>query len=85
MTHTYISVCTLEAGGVSPTGKSDFGFGSCRECERARRGEAVWASERRFDCAARAVVRRFSVRCGGESMPGVHGLSTKNLDLTLVL
>ena len=39
-----------------PTGKS---FRFVRACERARRGEAVWASERRFDCEARAVVRRF--------------------------
>ena len=37
-----------------PTGKS---FRFVRACERARRGEAVWASERRFDCVARAVVR----------------------------
>ena len=48
----------LEVGGVSPfvkppTGKS---FRFVRACERARRGEAVWASERRFDCVARAVV-----------------------------
>ena len=39
---------------VTPTGKS---FRFVRACERARRGEAVWASERRFDCVARAVVR----------------------------
>ena len=38
----------------APTGKS---FRFVRACERARRGEAVWASERRFDCVARAVVR----------------------------
>ena len=37
-----------------PTGKS---FRFVRACERARRGEAVWASERRFDCVARAVVK----------------------------
>ena len=46
----------LEVGGVSPlvkppTGKS---FRFVRACERARRGEAVWASERRFDSAGRA-------------------------------
>ena len=41
-----------------PTGKS---FRFVRACERARRGEAVWASERRFDCVARAVVRDFSL------------------------
>ena len=46
----------LEVGGVSPTGQS---FCFVRACERARRGEAVWASERRFDCVARAVVRPF--------------------------
>ena len=49
----------LEVGGVSPfvkppTGKS---FRFVRACERARRGQAAWASERRFDCVARAVVR----------------------------
>ena len=70
---------------MSPTGKSDFGFGSCRACERARRGEAVGASERRFDCAARAVVRDFCCCCssGGRNHAGwvVH----ENLDFTLVL
>ena len=61
---------------MSPTEKS---FRFVRACELARRGEAVWASERRFDCEARAVVRRFSLLrfSGGETMPG--GLSTKNL------
>ena len=70
---------------MSPTGKSDFGFGSCRACERARRGEAVWASERRFDRAARAVVRDFCCCycCCGKTMPG--GLSTKNVVFTKVL
>ena len=57
----------LEVGGVSPTGKSDFGFGSCRACERAMRGEAVWASERRFDREARAVVRDFCCCCCSSS------------------
>ena len=38
-----------------PTGKS---FRFVRACERARRGEAVWASERRFDGVARAGGRR---------------------------
>ena len=42
-----------------PTGKS---FRFVRACERARRGEAVWASERRFDCVARAVVRAVYLR-----------------------
>ena len=56
-----VYIYILEVGGVSPfvkppTGKS---FRFVRACERARRGEAVWASERRFDCVARAVVRRF--------------------------
>ena len=41
-----------------PTGKS---FRFVRACERARRGEAVWASERRFDCEARAVGRAVCV------------------------
>ena len=41
-----------------PTGKS---FRFVRACERARRGEAVWASERRFDCVARAVGEAFYV------------------------
>ena len=67
-----------------PTGKS---FRFVRACERARRGEAVWASERRFDCEARAVVRQTGVLCfgfgfAGETMPG--GLSTKNLVLAQV-
>ena len=63
-----------------PTGKS---FRFVRACERARRGEAVWASERRFDCEARAVVRRFSLLLfGGETVPG--GLSTKNRVLAQV-
>ena len=57
--YIYIYIHILEVGGVSPfvkppTGKS---FRFVRACERARRGEAVWASERRFDCVARAVVR----------------------------
>ena len=51
-------MCIGGWGGESvvkpPTGKS---FRFVRACERARRGEAVWASERRFDCEARAVVR----------------------------
>ena len=76
-----------EVGGVSqfvkpPTGKS---FRFVRACERARRGEAVWASERRFDCAARAVVRAVYVlfcSSSGKNMPG--GLSTKNVDFTQV-
>ena len=76
----------LEVGGVSqfvkpPTGKS---FRFVRACERARRGEAVWASERRFDCVARAVVRPvYLLSFGGETMPG--GLSTKNVDFNKVL
>ena len=66
---TYIQICVyiyiyiyiyIHIGGwrgesfVTPTGKS---FRFVRACERARRGEAVWASERRFDPVARAVVR----------------------------
>ena len=68
---------------MSPTGKS---FRFVRACEWARRGEAVWASERRFDRAARAVLREntccFSSSCG-ETMPG--GLSTKHVVFTLFL
>ena len=65
-----------------PTGKS---FRFVRACERARRGEAVWASERRFDRAARAVVRAFYflLLLSGETMPG--GLSAKNIDFAKVL
>ena len=37
---------------MTPTGKS---FRFVRACERARRGEAAWASERRFDPVPRAV------------------------------
>ena len=44
---------------LTPTGKS---FRFVRACERARRGEAVWASERRFDRAARAVGEANGVR-----------------------
>ena len=65
---------------VTPTGKS---FRFVRACERARRGEAVWASERRFDCEARAVVRQKCVLFfSSETMPG--GLSTKNIVLAQV-
>ena len=63
---------------MSPTEES---FRFVRACERARRGEAVWASERRFDCEARAVVRAIYVLLlAGETVPG--GLSTKNVDFT---
>ena len=60
---------------MSPTGKS---FRFVRACERARRGEAVWASERRFDGAARAVVRAvYLLLLSGKTMPA--RLSTKNV------
>ena len=73
---------------VTPTGKS---FRFVRSCERARRGEAkpgyeaVWASERRFDCAARAVVRPvyLLLLLSGKTMRG--GLSAKNIVCTMVL
>ena len=39
-----------------PTGKS---FRFVRACERARRGEAAWASERHFDFGARGVQGQF--------------------------
>ena len=64
-----------------PTGKS---FRFVRASERARRGEAVWASERRFDCVARAVVRAvYLLLLSPQTMPG--GLSTKNVVFTQVL
>ena len=44
-------------GGESVCETANREIVSFRACERARRGEAVWASERRFDCVARAVVR----------------------------
>ena len=75
----------MEVEGLTLTVKL---FRFVRACERARRGEAVWASERRFDCEARAVVRQTGVLASsllfspGETMPG--GLSTKNLVLAQV-
>ena len=65
--------------GGSPTGKS---FRFVRACERARRGEAVWASERRFDCVARAVVRQKALLL---SPKRAGGLSAKNVDFNKVL
>ena len=58
----------LEVGGVSPTGKS---FRFVRACERARRGEAAWASERRFDSGARAVLGQKESYCcsSAETVP----------------
>ena len=53
-----------------PTGKS---FRFVRACERARRGEAVWASERRFDRAARAVGEANGLQCSGQTVPVVRG------------
>ena len=71
----------MEVEGLESTGKS---FRFVRACERARRGEAVWASERRFDPVARAVVSAVQVLLlGGETVPG--GLSTKNVDVTVVV
>ena len=53
-----------------PTGKS---FRFVRACERARRGEAVWASDRRFDPVARAVVRAvYVLLLSGEAGWVVH-------------
>ena len=64
-----------------PTGKS---FRFVRACERARRGEAVWASERRFDCEARAVWRAvYFLLLAVHIVPG--GLSTKNIEVDKVL
>ena len=56
--------------GGSPTGKS---FRFVRACERARRGEAAWASERRFDPVAGAVRGKFggfAAAVAGEIVPG---------------
>ena len=53
---------------VTPTGKS---FRFVHACERARRGDAVWASERRFDPDAGAVRGKFWPSGGcGETMLG---------------
>ena len=57
--------------GGSPTGKS---FRFVRACERARRGEAAWASERRFDSGARAVLGQkesYSAETGPGGCPRV--------------
>ena len=43
-------------GGGGSSGKS---FRFVRACERARRGEAAWASERRFDPVASPVRGEF--------------------------
>ena len=52
-----------------PTGKS---FRFVRACERARRGEAAWASERRFDSGARAVLgKRSPAATPPKPCPGV--------------
>ena len=53
----------FEGRGVvlgDPNRKIDFGFGSSRVCERARRGEAVWASERHFDSWRKGVTVQVS-------------------------
>ena len=73
----------LEVGGVSqfvkpPTGKS---FRFVRACERARRGEAVWASEGRFDCEARAVVRQTGVLASSPAKPCQVGCPRKKICL----
>ena len=62
-----INVLILEVGGVSPTGKS---FRFVRVRERARRGEAAWASERRFDSGARAVLGQKESYSSAETGPG---------------
>ena len=51
---------------MTPTGKS---FRFVRACERARRGEAAWASERRFDSGARAVLGQ-KESYSAETVPG---------------
>ena len=77
----YIYIYILEVGGVSllltPTGKS---VRFVHACERARRGEAAWASERRFDREARAVLGEFCCccSCSVQIVPVVRGLSGDN-------
>ena len=64
-----MSVVWEERSG--PTGKS---FRFVRACERARRGEAAWASERRFDSGARAVLGQkesYSAETGPGGCPRV--------------
>ena len=66
---------------LTPTGKS---FRFVRACERARRGEAVWASETRFDSVARGVERAIVLLLLlSETVPG--GLSARNVVFTQVL
>ena len=52
---------------MDPTAKS---FRFVRACERARRGEAARASERRFDPVARAVWGKFGPVVVGQTVPG---------------
>ncbi len=52
---------------MSQTGKS---FRFVRACERARLGEAAWASERRFDSGARAVLGQKESSYSAETVPG---------------
>ena len=63
----------LSPCGCSPTGKS---FRFVRACERARRGEAAWASERRFDHGAGPVSgKKFPCCCSssGRLCAGLSG------------
>ena len=61
----------LEVEGLESNWEIGFRFRFV-SCVRAGRGEAVWASERRFDRAARAVVRDFRCSCssGGRNHAG---------------
>ena len=69
----------LEVGGVSPlltpAGKS---FRFVRACEQARRGEAAWASESRFDREARAVLKQMD-SSSPQIVPVVHGCPLTSL------
>ena len=57
--YIYIHICIAGCGGESFENQSGKSFRFVRTCERARRGEAAWASERRFDPIARAVWGKF--------------------------
>ena len=66
----YIFIYSGGWGGESfvkpPTGKS---FRFVRACERASRGEAVWASEKRFDPGAGAIRgKKLTCSCSGVSV-----------------
>ena len=64
---------------MSPTGKS---FRFVRACERARRGEAAWASERRGGSVAGAGLgQKMGVGVGPERAPRLSGGLARVLEL----